>query len=76
MPFLLYCPASGQQINMEKSSIHFAMGCTNQIQEEIKEMWNIHIVALNGKYLGMPTDVRNSVNGVFKHLKDRVWNKL
>lgn len=61
---------------MEKSSIHFAKGYTNQIQEEIKEMLNIHTVALNGKYLGMPTDVGNSVNGVFKHLKDRVWNKL
>ena len=64
MPFLLYCPASGQQINMEKSSIHFAKGCSNQIREEIKEMLNIHTEALNGKYLG---------NGRVDEVHPTVW---
>ena len=32
----LYCCASRQQVNLEKSSIHFAKGCSNATQSEIK----------------------------------------
>jgi hypothetical protein len=38
---------------------------------------NVHNEALSEKYLGMPTDVGLSTNGVFKkYLKDRVWKKV
>jgi hypothetical protein len=72
----LYCDASGQWINMDKSSIHFGKGCSNQIREEIKNILNVHQEALSEKYLGMPTDVGNSSNGAFKYLKDRVWKRV
>ena len=32
----VYCEASGQQVNMDKSSIHFAKGCPGSLREEIK----------------------------------------
>jgi hypothetical protein len=70
----LYCRASGQRINMEKSSIHFAKVCTTQMKEEIK--MDINTEALSGKYLGMPTDVGSSANGAFKYLKDRIWGRV
>ena len=72
----LYCDASGQQVNMDKSSIHFAKGCRNNVREEIKDILQVHNVSLSEKYLGMPSDVGNSVNGAFKYLKDRVWKKV
>ena len=72
----LYCDASGQQVNMDKSSIHFAKGCHNNVREEIKDILQVHNVSLSEKYLGMPSDVGNSVNGAFKYLKDRVWKKV
>lgn len=72
----LYCRASGQQVNMDKSSIHFAKGCKASAREEIKETLNVHNEALSEKYLGMPTDVGNSVNGAFSYLNDRVWKKV
>ncbi|GJN05603.1 hypothetical protein PR202_ga23250 [Eleusine coracana subsp. coracana] len=72
----LYCTASRQQINLDKSFIHFAKGCRNSLKVEIKEILNVHNEALSEKYLGMPSDVGNSTNGAFKYLKDRVWKRV
>lgn len=71
-----YCRASGQHVNMDKSSIHFAKGCSSTARDSIKEELNVHNEALSAKYLGMPTDVGSSVNGAFSYLKDRVWKKV
>jgi hypothetical protein len=72
----LYCNASGQQVNMDKSSIHFAKGVQNTLREEIMDTLHVHNVSLSEKYLGMPSDVGISVNGAFKYLRDRVWKKV
>jgi len=71
-----YCRASGQQINMDKSSIHFAKGVSNSTREELKNLLNVHNESLSEKYLGMPSDVGVSANGAFKYLKDRVWKRV
>jgi len=71
-----YCRASGQQVNMDKSSIHFAKGVGAGIREEIKVLLDVHNEVLSEKYLGMPTDVGTSSNGAFKYLKDRVWKRV
>jgi len=71
-----YCQASGQRINMDKSSIHFAKGVSGGIREEIMETLDVHNEALSEKYLGMPTDDGTATNGAFKYLKDRVWKKV
>jgi hypothetical protein len=68
--------AFGQQVNMDKSSIHFAKGCSGQRREEIKGILDVHNETLSEKYLGMPSDVGNSINGAFKYLRDRVWKKV
>jgi len=71
-----YCRASGQQINMDKSSIHFAKGVSNSTREEIKTLLNVQNESVSEKYLGMPSDVGGSVNDAFKYLKDRVWKRV
>ena len=71
-----YCQASGQRINMDKSSIHFAKGCRQSLREVIKDELDVHNESLSEKYLGMPTDVGASTNGAFKYIKDRVWKKV
>ena len=68
--------ALGQQINMEKSSIHFAKGCGQSLREEIKDILEVQTETLKEKYLGMPSDVGSSINGAFKYLKDRVWDRV
>ena len=72
----VYCEASGQQVNMDKSSIHFAKGCPGSLREEIKGILGVDNEALCEKYLGMPTDVGSSSNGAFKYLKDWVWARV
>ena len=68
----IYCQALGQQINMKKSSIHFAKGCSQSLKGEIKNILEVHTEALKEKYLGMPSDVALAISGAFKFLKDRV----
>ena len=68
----LYCDASGQQINVQKSSIHFAKKYQQNIREEIKLVLNVQNECLSEKYLGMPSDVGSATNGAFKFLKDMI----
>ena len=72
----VYCQASGQRINTDKSSIHFAKGCSQTLRGEIKDILDVQNEALSEKYLGMPSDVGISINGAFKYLRDRVWKQV
>ena len=72
----VYCAASGQQVNRDKSSIYFSKGCPNNKREVIKNILNVRNESLSEKYLGMPSDVGRSKNGAFKYLRDRVWKKV
>ena len=71
-----YCNASGQRINLAKSSVFFSKGCPSALKAEVQSALNISKESLSDRYLGMPTDVGTCKNGAFKFLKDRVWNKV
>ena len=72
----IYCQASRQRINTDKSSIHFAKGVSTGLCGEIMDSLDVHNEAPSEKYLGMPTDVGLSTNGAFKYLNDRVWKRV
>ncbi|GJN14557.1 hypothetical protein PR202_gb01399 [Eleusine coracana subsp. coracana] len=72
----LYCCVAGQQVNLEKSSIYFAKGCSQTVTDEIKIVFDVQNELLSEKYLGMALDVGATPNGAFMYLKDRVWNKI
>jgi hypothetical protein len=72
----VYCNASGQRINMDKSSIFFSKGCPEVIRGMIKGELQVAKETLNEKYLGMPSDVGISKSGAFKYLRDKVWKKV
>jgi hypothetical protein len=63
-----YCSASGQRINMDKSSIFFIKGCPAGARQEIKTVLEVERETLNEKYLGMPSDVGKSKGLAFKYL--------
>ncbi|XP_051211644.2 uncharacterized protein [Lolium perenne] len=71
-----YCNASGQRINVDKSSVYFSKGCPGGVREGIKGILEVDRETLNEKYLGMPADVGSSKNGAFKYLRDRVPDSL
>jgi hypothetical protein len=66
----LYCDASGQQINVQKSSIHFAKKYQQDIREEIKLVMHVHNECLSEKYLGVPSDVGSTTNGASKFFEE------
>lgn len=72
----VYCNASGQRVNNEKSSIFFSKGCPQPTRESLKQILNVQNESLSAKYLGLPTDVGHSKNGTFKYIRDRVWEKI
>jgi hypothetical protein len=71
-----YCRASGQRINLDKSSIFFSKRCPGHIKDELKQILNVQNESLTEKYLGMPSSVGRSINGAFKFLKDRIWKRV
>lgn len=74
--FKTYARASVQRINKDKSSILFSKGCPEVVRNGVKQILSVPNEPLNEKYLGMPSDVWISKNGVFKYLKDRQWSKI
>jgi hypothetical protein len=72
----IYYNASGQRINNEKSYVFFRKGCSQGNQNNIKHVLQVSNEALNGKYLGLPSDVGRSKNWDFAYLKDRIWKHV
>ena len=72
----LYENASGQQVNVSKSSISFGKGIPRHRQEEIIQELDIREVSAQDKYLGLPTHVGRSRKRSFMSIKDRVGKRL
>ena len=67
------CGASGQRVNLTKSSIFFGKGCPEATRNSIKSILTVPNESLNERYLGLPSDVGRSKNGSFKYIKERMW---
>jgi hypothetical protein len=74
--FETYEKASGQKINMDKSSIHFSRNTSMPRQSEIKAKFAEMRDAHPNKYLGLPTIIGRSKSEVFKEIKVRLIRKL
>ena len=72
----LYAKASGQCINIDKSSIYFSNNTSLQHGEVIKALLGVKEVDRFESYLGLPTLVGQKKYHTFAFIKDRVWKKL
>ncbi|XP_050241304.1 uncharacterized protein LOC126690225 [Quercus robur] len=72
----VYAKASGQCINLEKSSVFFSSNTPSDQKDWIKESLGVKEVDRFESYLGLPTLEGRAKYHSFAFLKDRVWKKL
>ncbi|XP_058002198.1 uncharacterized protein LOC110637782 isoform X3 [Hevea brasiliensis] len=71
-----YERASGQQINVEKSELTTSKCVYSHLRSELRGRIGDRQVDQSSKYLGLPSVLWKSKRIVFRHIKDRVWNKV
>ena len=72
----LYAEASGQCINLEKSSVYFSSNVPMEQKEWIIDKLKVKEVERFDAYLGLPTLIGRRKYETFAFLKERVWRKL
>ena len=72
----LYCQASGQNINLQKSIIYFSSNVPSGMRRIIMTKLGLSTQALNGAYLGLPTRVGRSKNNLLQSIMSRVWKRI
>ena len=72
----LYEDASGQKINIDKSSVFFSANTEEEKKNEVMEYLTPMQDSRRGKYLGLPSFIGKWKNEVFAEIKERVGSKL
>lgn len=70
--FEIYERASGQKINLKKSTICFSSFTPPKMQAQIQCLLGVPVVPCHERYLGLPTCVEHAKKKLFRVLKDRV----
>ena len=65
-----YEQASGQCINLQKSSIFFGKGTQDGMKSQLQNILGVHNEALAECYLGLPTLVGRSKDGTFRYVTE------
>lgn len=77
MPILRkYGKGSGQEINLEKSSVFFSKNVTEDKQRQICKWFDKLQVVTQGKYLGLPMVITRSKQQIFSFIKERLEKKM
>lgn len=78
----LYSLASGQEINLDKSTIVFSCNTGSVRVEEVRDSLGVGVVEKHEKYLGLHLEILGlhlemgrSKREVFSWLRERVWSK-
>lgn len=70
-----YCEASGQSINLDKSSLLFSTSTPLDLRWRIANLLNISKVDNSDKFLCLPGDILRSKQQTFSYIKDQISNK-
>ncbi|XP_060965512.1 uncharacterized protein LOC133034440 [Cannabis sativa] len=68
--------ASGQKVNLGKSSIFYSTNTENQVREDISSLLQMPQADERSMYLGLPSTMGRNKSAVLGFLKDRVRKKL
>ncbi|XP_062011572.1 uncharacterized protein LOC133728174 [Rosa rugosa] len=72
----IYARASGQKINLEKSSVVFSGNVDLHSQNHLAAILGVKCVKEHGLYLGLPIHVGHNKTAIFAYLKERLTKKL
>ncbi|KAK9932943.1 hypothetical protein M0R45_020162 [Rubus argutus] len=72
----VYARASGQHVNLHKSSVVFSASVLLSSQQSMAQLLGVEQVSHHDRYLGLPTHVGRSKTEAFAYLKDRLTKKL
>lgn len=71
----IYESASGQAVNLRKSSITFGKRVNHMVKRRMRHILGIHNEGGVGKYLGLPENVPHKKTEMFKAIIDKVKDK-
>ncbi|KAL0409532.1 UNVERIFIED_CONTAM: putative ribonuclease H protein [Sesamum radiatum] len=71
-----YERASGQLINLEKSSIFFSRNTAQENRVELAARLGVRIDSMPAKYLGLPYFIGRNKRDLFNYIRTRVWDRV
>ncbi|KAK4397798.1 hypothetical protein Sango_1255300 [Sesamum angolense] len=71
-----YAVASGQEINLEKSSIVISHNIGEEHQRILATILGVRVVLKHEKYHGLPAIASKSRSQLFQSVRDRIWARI
>ncbi|XP_026459118.1 uncharacterized protein LOC113359751 [Papaver somniferum] len=71
-----FCKASGQMVNLSKSSIHFNRRIEEGKKQQICNTMNMNVMPLEEKYLGINLFIERKKSNSFKSIKEKMQRRL
>ncbi|XP_031107504.1 uncharacterized protein LOC116012168 [Ipomoea triloba] len=68
--------ASGQRINLEKSTLTFSGNISGDMKESVGNILGIQLGGSNGKYLGLPMMIGRNKKEIMSFIKQRIVNRI
>lgn len=69
-----YSVASGQCINMDKSSLSYSRNVNDEVKETMEEIMGVKSSDGNGNYLGLPMIIGKNKKEILSFIKQRIVN--
>lgn len=71
-----YSVASGQCINMDKSSLSYSRNVNDEVKETMEEIMGVKSSDGNGNYLGLPMIIGKNKKEILSFIKQRIVNRI
>ncbi|KAK9714264.1 hypothetical protein RND81_06G082700 [Saponaria officinalis] len=74
--FQIYEDMSGQVVNYDKTTVSFSRGVGDDQKRTVAGLMGVRVVVEQDKYLGLPTSIERSKQGLTRIVRDKLSKKL